>query len=186
MPTGSGWKHQKRVFFATRQPLNCLIFLKDWPHFLHPIGCCKTPDHRCDPGLNMHTPPKANTMKHLTPLLPPLLAALGLAQALMTPVHAQTPLETAMLVITDLSQVNGQALACSDMKTARRAKDLMIAHAPKTARFGNAYEEGTQQSFATKIGTSGTCSDAAAFSAQLDVLEKRLQIALPITATTNQ
>jgi hypothetical protein len=121
-------------------------------------------------------------MKHPTSLL----AALVLAHALLTPAHAQTPLEIAMQTIGDLAQVNGRALACSELKSARRAKDLMVAHAPKTARFGNAYEEGTQQSYASQINTPAACPDSATFSAQLDALEKRLQIALPVTSTGKQ
>lgn len=118
-------------------------------------------------------------MKHRTLLL----AALGLAHALLAPVQAQTPLDIAMQAIADLAQVNGQALACTELKAARRAKDLMLAHAPKTARFGNAFEEGTQQSYAAQIHAGVACPDAAAFSVQMDALEKRLQVALPATVT---
>ena len=121
-------------------------------------------------------------MKHPTPLL----GALALAHALLTPAHAQTPLEAAMQTIASLAQVNGQALACAELKSARRAKDLMVAHAPKTARFGDAYEEGTQRSYSSQINTPAACPDTATFSAQLDALEKRLKIALPVTATGKQ
>ena len=121
-------------------------------------------------------------MKHPTSLL----AALALAHALLSPAQAQTPLEIAMQAIGDLAQVNGRALACSELKSARRAKDLMVAHAPKTARFGDAYEEGTQKSYASQINTHAACPNTATFSVQLDALEKRLQVALPVTTTGKQ
>jgi len=118
-------------------------------------------------------------MKHRTRLF----TALGLAHAFWTPAHAQTSLEVAMQVIGDLANVNGQALACADLKTARRAKDLMLAHAPKTARFGSIFEEGTQQSYVAQIKTSTACPDASDLSLQVDALVKRLQTALPVTST---
>ena len=114
------------------------------------------------------------------------IAALALSHAWLTPVQAQTHLDTALQAISDLAQVNGLALACSELKAARRAKDLMIAHAPKTARFGNAFEEGTQQSYVAQINTQVACPDATALAAQLDTLANRLQAALPVTPTEKQ
>ena len=127
--------------------------------------------------------PKANTMKLRTPtrIAMAAMAALALNHTWLTPVQAQTQLETALQAIGDLAQVNGLALACSELKVARRAKDLMITHAPKTARFGNVFEENTQQSYATQISTHAACPDAAALAAQLDTLAVRLQAALPVT-----
>jgi hypothetical protein len=110
--------------------------------------------------------------------------ALGLACTLLAPAQAQTPspIELGLQAIVELAQVNGQALACQEMKVAGRAKNLMIAHAPKTARFGNAYEEGTQQSYTAQMNGTQPCADAATFSVRLDALAQRLQTALPALA----
>ncbi|WP_395692153.1 DeoR family transcriptional regulator, partial [Piscinibacter sp.] len=48
--------------------------------------------------------------------------------------------EAGLLAIRALGGVNGQALACAETSVAARAKQLMLAHAPKTQRFGAAYE----------------------------------------------
>ena len=111
--------------------------------------------------------------------------ALGLACALLAPAQAQAPmpLEPGLQAIAELAQVNGQALACQDRQAAGRAKNLMIAHAPKTARFGNAYEEGTQQSYTAQMNSTLACPDAPTFSARLDALAQRLQTTLPALLT---
>ena len=116
-------------------------------------------------------------MKHISRTL----IALGLAQALLvTPVHAQAPLELALQVVGELAQVNGQALACQELKIAARAKRLMITHAPKTARFGDAYEVGTQQSYSAQVNGAAACPDSTALTKRLDALAQRLQTALPV------
>ena len=111
--------------------------------------------------------------------------AMGLACTLLAPAQAQapTPLELGLQAIGELAQVNGQALACQEMKAAGRAKNLMIAHAPKTARFGSAYEEGTQQSYTAQMNSTLPCPEAATYSVRLDALEQRLQTALPALTT---
>lgn len=107
--------------------------------------------------------------------------ALGLACTLLAPAQAQTPTELGLQAISDLAQVNGEALACQKMKAAGRAKNLMIAHAPKTAPFGSTYEEGTQQSYTAQMNSTLACPDASTFSVRLDALAQRLQTALPAT-----
>jgi hypothetical protein len=108
-----------------------------------------------------------------------LLASLGLAHALLLPVHAQSQTEIGVQLIADLAVVNGQALACQELKTASRAKSLMLGHAPKTARFGNIYEEGTQQSYAKQINGATACPSETVLMAQLNALAKRLETSLP-------
>ena len=109
-----------------------------------------------------------------------LLATLGLTHALLGAAHAQT--ESGLQVISDLAQLIGQALACQDLKSAGRAKSFMLAHAPKTARFGTAFEEGTQQGYLTQTRGKSACPDTAALSARLDALAQQLQINLPAKA----
>jgi hypothetical protein len=122
-------------------------------------------------------------MKHISRTL----IALGLAQALLvTPVQAQAPLELALQVVGELAQVNGQALACQELKIAARAKSLMITHAPKTARFGDAYEVGTQQSYSAQVNGTAACPDSTALTKRLDALAQRLQTALPATLSESK
>lgn len=109
-----------------------------------------------------------------------LLAASSLALVLMSGAHAQT--EPALQAIHELGAINGQALACEELQTAQRAKRLMLAHAPKTQRFGAAFEESTQKSFLAQTRGKAACPDAAALSAQLDALAPKLQAALPAAA----
>jgi len=102
-------------------------------------------------------------------------AALGL-------VHAADA-DKGLVHVTELAQVNGQALACQDMETAAKAKKLMLAHAPKTPRFGSAFEEATNASYLAQVRGTAPCPAAAAFASKLDALAKALQTDLPATAT---
>ncbi|BDI07696.1 hypothetical protein [Sphaerotilus microaerophilus] len=95
-----------------------------------------------------------------------------------TPVAAPA-VETGLKEIGELAEVNGRALACQDLAAARRAKALMLAHAPKTARYGSAFDDGTQQSYLAVTGSRTACPEPAAQQARLDVLAQRLQAVLP-------
>lgn len=108
------------------------------------------------------------------------LMVLGVTHLLMNPALAQV--EAGLQAIQDLSQVNGQALACQDFQAAARAKALMLAHAPKTARFGSAFEDGTQQAFLAQTRQEAPCPDSATLSARMDTLTLRLQTSLPAAA----
>lgn len=110
--------------------------------------------------------------------------ALGLTHFLMHPALAQTQVETGLLAIQDLSQVNGQALACQDLQAASRAKALMLAHAPKTARFGSAFEDGTHQAYLAQTRQTTPCPDSASLTLRMDALALRLQTSLPAAAAS--
>lgn len=112
-------------------------------------------------------------MKHRTRFL----IALGFGHVLLASVHAQT--DAGLQAISDLAQINGQALACQDLSAAQRVKALMLAHAPKTARFGTVFEEGTQQSYLALTRSATACPDSAALSTRIDTLAQRLQATLP-------
>ena len=88
--------------------------------------------------------------------------------------------EAGLAAVTDLGGVNGTALACSDMKSAARARELMLAHAPKTPRFGAAYEESTNAAFNAQTGSGKPCADPVERTAQLNQLALRLAETLPI------
>jgi hypothetical protein len=103
--------------------------------------------------------------------------ALSLAQFLISPAYSQT--DPALQAITELSQVNGQALACQEFKAATRAKNLMLLHSPKTARYGSAFDEGTHQAFVAQTRGPAPCPDANTLSSQLEALALKLQASLP-------
>lgn len=105
--------------------------------------------------------------------------------ALQHPSHA-ADVELGLTLVTELAQVNGVALACQDMATAAKAKKLMLVHAPKTPRFGSAYEEATNASYLKQTRSSAACPQAEAVSGKLDALAKRLQDALPATQPAAQ
>jgi len=108
--------------------------------------------------------------------------ALSLAQLLIIPVHAQT--DPGLQAIIDLSQVNGQALACQEMTVAMRAKSLMLLHAPRTAGFGAAFEEGTHQAFLEQTHGDTPCTPSTALTARLVTVALQLQANLPAVATS--
>lgn len=105
-----------------------------------------------------------------------LLAALGLALAL--PVAAQDA-DAGLAAVRELGRHNGVALACAERDAAAQARQLMLAHAPKTARFGSAYEEATQESYLAQTRGGGACPDAKALAARIEDTAQRLRAALP-------
>lgn len=115
--------------------------------------------------------------------IPTTIAALCLASwAALSPVHAADA-DQGLARVTELAQVNGQALACQDMEAVGKAKKLMLTHAPKTPRFGSAFEEATNASYLAQVRGTAACPDAAAFASKLDALAKALQTDLPVTST---
>lgn len=116
-------------------------------------------------------------MKHLIRLM----VLLSLAASLATPLPALAEdLEAAVSAVKQLGALNGQALACAEKAAAARAKMLMLAHSPKTARFGAAYEEATQEAFLAQTRASGTCPDAKSLDGKLNDAAQKLQATLPI------
>ena len=111
------------------------------------------------------------------------IAALCLTSwAVLSPVHAADA-DPGLARVTELAQVNGQALACQDMEAVAKAKKLMLVHAPKTPRYGNAFEEATNASYLAQVRGTAQCPDAAAFAGKLDTLAKQLQAELPAVPT---
>jgi len=90
--------------------------------------------------------------------------------------------EAGLLAIKALGSVNGQALACAETKLAARAKELMLAHAPKTQRFGAAYEEATQEAFLAQTRSTAACPAAISLMDQLNQLALQLAASLPVAA----
>lgn len=90
--------------------------------------------------------------------------------------------DAGLLAIKALGSVNGQALACSEARLAARAKQLMLAHAPKTQRFGSAYEEATQDAFLGQTRSVSACPDATRLTDRLNQLALQLADTLPVAA----
>lgn len=111
-------------------------------------------------------------MKYLTRLM----ILLSLAAPL--PAMAED-VEAGLAAVKQLGTLNGQALACAEKDSAAHAKMLMLAHSPKTARFGAAYEEATQAGYLAQTRAAGTCPDTKTFAARIDELAQRLKTALP-------
>lgn len=108
------------------------------------------------------------------------LARLILVLSLSAPLPAfAEDAEAGLAAVRQLGALNGQALACADRDAAAHAKLLMLAHAPKTQRFGAAYEEATQESYLAQTRASGACPDAKTLAGRIGEVAQRLQTALP-------
>lgn len=94
--------------------------------------------------------------------------------------HAADPADAALSAIRDLGTVNGKALACAETHIASRAKKLMLAHAPKTQTYGDAYQNATQAAYLSQTQSNEACADASALAAALDALAQRLDASLPV------
>lgn len=119
-------------------------------------------------------------------MLPPFLRGAALGAALLFPLAAtvgaaEPALEAGLATVVELGGVNGQALACQHGATAQRIRGLVIQHAPKTLRFGNAFETATSQGFLEQ-GQRAACPDAAALEARVATLAERLRTQLPAEA----
>jgi hypothetical protein len=94
------------------------------------------------------------------------------------PVVAETP-EAGLATLQELGQLNGQALACSQMGLSGKAKALMIKHSPKTRRYGEVFEEATHAAFLEQGKNADSCPIAHDFAGRLSALATRLQATLP-------
>lgn len=84
-----------------------------------------------------------------------------------------------LAAIQALGKLNGQALACSQMAVSGQSKSLMIKHAPKTRRYGEAFEEATNAAYLEQGKDQDGCPKPVEFSARLSELSGRLQATLP-------
>jgi len=94
--------------------------------------------------------------------------------------------EAGLLAIKALGTVNGQALACAQMPAAARAKSLMLAHAPKTQRFGDAYEEATQAAYLAQTRATQACPEPLRLIDQLNRLALQLAATLPVVGAASK
>lgn len=118
---------------------------------------------------------KGKTLKYLTPLI--ILLSLSFA---IPAVAADA--DAGLAAIKQLGSLNGQALACADKSAAGHAKLLMLAHAPKTATYGRAYEEATNAGFLAQTRDAASCPDAKTLGRKIDAVAEQLSTALPAAA----
>lgn len=115
-------------------------------------------------------------MKRLIPLLC-LLGAFN-TQA------AELAADAGLAEVRDLGRLNGQALSCSYAEAAARIKRVIIERAPKSRRYGAAFEESTNQAFLEQSRLEpSACPDGPTLSGKIDQATQRLQAAIPAAAT---
>lgn len=85
--------------------------------------------------------------------------------------------DAGLSAVRDLGRLNGLTLACGQKEAASWVRVLMLNHAPKTRAYGEAYEEGTQESFLAH-GKGTPCPASAELNARLDEIARRLKAVL--------
>ena len=106
--------------------------------------------------------------------------ALYLFVLALTAHAADVPADAGLAEVRGLGHLNGEALACSYREAAARIKSLVIKHAPKSRRYGEAFEAATNEAFLGKFKKGQeACSDVGVMSSQVDELATRLQAAVP-------
>jgi protein SCO1/2 len=104
---------------------------------------------------------------------------------LATAAHAQDTADAALATVKDLGRLNGQALACGHPSTSSWTRILMQNHAPKTQRFADAFDEGTNETFLLHTRAPESCPDAKMLAARLDAVTERLRAALVQPSATH-
>lgn len=83
--------------------------------------------------------------------------------------------EPGLDAVNALGELNGKALACAQQENISRIKAVMIEYAPKSRRYGAAFEVSTQESFMQRSQQQEACDDAALTALQVEDLATRLQ-----------
>lgn len=97
---------------------------------------------------------------------------------------ADSSTDAGLTEVQALGRINGQALACGYTETASRIKTVIIQHAPKSRRYGAAFEEATNKAFLDQTKKEQTtCPDGPTLTGQVDAETQRLQAALPAPET---
>jgi len=97
---------------------------------------------------------------------------------------AESSTDAGLTEVQALGSINGQALACDYADTAARIKAVMIQHAPKSRRYGAAFEEATNKAFLDQSRKEmTTCPDGPTLSGQVDKATQLLQAVVPAPVT---
>lgn len=86
---------------------------------------------------------------------------------------------TGVAAIEQLGKLNGLALACREQGVATRAKELMLARAPRTAEYGTAYEQATQDGFMAQVKSQADCPAPDALVQRFESIAKEVREKLP-------
>lgn len=128
-----------------------------------------------NPALPKSTPHEGKSVKNVNSLI--------VVAALLAPLSAVADdVDAGLAAVRQLGVLNGQALACADKDAAAHARVLMLAHAPKTARFGAAYEEATQEGYLAQTRAGGACPEAKILAGRIDAIAQGLRTTLPAAA----
>ncbi len=105
-----------------------------------------------------------------------------LAAAVAAGAHAaDAPVDSGIAEIEALGRINGQALACSEQSLSARAKEVVIKHAPRTPRYGAAFEQATQRGFMEQVKGKAACPAAGDLAQRIDLVAAELGRKLPAT-----
>lgn len=101
-----------------------------------------------------------------------LLLTLILSLNIARPVIAE---EAGSAAIDKLGRLNGQALACRQVEVSTKARNALIAHAPKTQQTGDAFDAATNRSFLAPA----PCGDRQRLATEVDAAIIELRLAFP-------
>lgn len=101
------------------------------------------------------------------------LLSLSIILGLATPVLAEEAGDLA--AVEKLGRLNGQALACRQMAVSAKARQALVANAPKTRQTGEAFEAATNRSFLSPV----SCANMQRLSTEVDAAIVALRLAYP-------
>ncbi len=95
-------------------------------------------------------------------------------------VNVPAPAADGISEVQELGRLNGMALACRQTETAQRVKRVVINTAPKTRRYGEAFEAATQEAFLAQ-GKPGAapCLGDVEMNARIETTVNRLRQIVP-------
>lgn len=100
----------------------------------------------------------------------------------LTATAADSAADAGLTEVRELGRLNGQALACSHTQAASRIKAIVIQYAPKSRRYGEAFEVTTNAAFLAHIkNAKAVCQDETSLANQAEILALKLQAAAPAT-----
>jgi hypothetical protein len=104
-----------------------------------------------------------------------LSIALFIAMSALAAEPAAT--DAGLAAVAELGRVNGTALACGRTEVVNKAKALVLLRAPKTRRYGEAFEDATSAAF--RAQATADCPLETILSLQLAGAEMKLEAAFP-------
>ena len=108
-----------------------------------------------------------------------VLASILMVLAMGAGAEDPPAVDAGLQAVASLGQANGQALACGDHGAAAHAKELMLQHAPRTARYGGVFEQATQEGYLSQIKSRSSCPSPAELAVRIESISMLLRQALP-------